>query len=181
MLLHDCQIITNDMLLTSSRLHVALYNGSLAMAPWHRGVYLYDALPPPAYLESGSDGNGRLHGAINRVVTLIQSHFVSSPLSIFLFWSGDVRTDKCPGRLPSGALTLSVSWLSLRSQLRFIFLLTSPMSGKELPSPAILKARHGLGAQETGKCKCNKATQMCSEMIKRPNFQMIALWSWVPC
>lgn len=58
MLLHDCQIITNDMLLTSSHLHVALYNGSLAMTPW-RGVY-HDPLSPPAHLEFGSEGTERL-------------------------------------------------------------------------------------------------------------------------
>lgn len=33
MLPHDCQIITDDMLLTSSHLHVALHVGSLALPP----------------------------------------------------------------------------------------------------------------------------------------------------
>ncbi|TNN71429.1 hypothetical protein EYF80_018378 [Liparis tanakae] len=54
-------------------------------------------------------------------------------------------------RSASGALTLSVSCLSLRSQWRFIFPLMSLLCGGESPAPAFpKKAFHGLGAREAG-------------------------------
>ncbi|KAI3376464.1 hypothetical protein L3Q82_016931, partial [Scortum barcoo] len=59
---------------------------------------------------------------------------------------GDARTEKARPSA-SGVLTLSVSWLSLRSQWRFVFLLTSLLCGRELPAPAFLKACRGLEAQ----------------------------------
>lgn len=113
MLLHDCQIITNDMLLTSSHLHVALYIGSLAMVPW-RGDY-HDPLSPPAHVESGSQRIERLQGAIIALAHRAPSqpcHVESVPLRLFpslhlpFLWSGDVHTEKTRSSA-SGALTVS--------------------------------------------------------------------------
>ena len=93
-------------------------------------------------------------------------HVESVPLRLFppcplsFFRSGDAHTDVAWASA-SAALTLSVSWLSLQSQWRFIFLLTSLLCGRELPAPAFLKACHGLQAQEAGKRKHVKAARTC--------------------
>lgn len=91
MLLHDCQIITDDMLLTSSHLHVALYIGSLATAPW---CWAYqDPLSPPAHLgvcERGDGVSAHCHGSLGpkvrrrSLVTSSQSCFLSPPLTLCL-------------------------------------------------------------------------------------------------
>ena len=78
-----------------------------------------------------------------------------APSSLF-FRSGEKAQPSA-----SGALTLSVSWLSLRSQWRFIFLLMSLLCGRELPAPAFLKACHGLEARGAGKREHVEATLIC--------------------
>lgn len=116
--LGDCQIITNDMLLTSSHSHVAAYVGSLALVPW-RGAQ-HDALSPPA--ESGSRGRSvcgvpaysfdptERHRSL---VTPSQSHAVSSLLHLpfFLFlvrWRRHRRSPAVCIRSPNSLCQLAV-------------------------------------------------------------------------
>lgn len=77
----------------------------------------------------------------------------------------------------SEALTLSVSWLSPRSQWRFIFSADVPSVWQRVASPSNLKGLPLPRAQEAGKGRSVKATMWsCWCMIKRPNYQMIAFW-----
>lgn len=120
MLPHDCQIITDDMLLTSSHLHVALHIGSLA--PWRR-AYL-DPLSPSAHLESGCEGTSvcRVPSQLcpgecrHSLVTSSHSRFVSF-LSL---------------RLP-----FSVRWCAHRKKKRRSVCIRSPNALCQLAVPAV--------------------------------------------
>lgn len=161
MLLDDCQIISDDMLLTSSDLHVALYIVSLATAPWRRAYQ--DPLSPPAHSESGtvwvSAGCHHSFGPKSAIASLVmssQSRFVSFPsltLSFSVRWCRHRKSPAVYIRSPNALCQLAVPAV--------IFLLTSLLCGRELPAPAFLKACHGLEAQEAGKRKCVKATLVC--------------------
>lgn len=82
MLPHDCQIITDDMLLTSSHLHVALHIGSLA--PWRRG--LSGSALTICTLGVWGRGDECLQGAITALAQRAPSqpcHVASAPLRLF--------------------------------------------------------------------------------------------------
>lgn len=160
MLLDDCQIISDDMLLTLSHLHVALYIVSLATAPWRRAYQ--DSLSPPAQSEWG--GTECLQGAITALAQRAPSqpcHVDSVLLHLFPSLTLSFSGRWCTHRKSLAVYIRSPNALCQLAVPAVIFLLTSLLCGRELPAPAFLKACHGLQAQEAGKRKCIKATLIC--------------------
>lgn len=148
MLLYDCQIITDDMRLTSSHLHVAPQISSLATAPWHRAYQ--EPLSPPAHLESGSDGRGVgrecLQGAITALAQRapLQPCHVESvplrlfPLSVFLFsvrWCAHRKSPAVCIRSPNALCQLAVPAVTVEIRLSA----DVPSVWQRVASPSILK------------------------------------------
>lgn len=154
------------------------------------------SLSLPAHLGSMREGTERLHSAITGLAQSAPSQALSRrvsrtrppPLSLCLpfsvRWCSQQKEKKKKARASaSEALTLSVSWLSPRSQWRFIFSADVPSVWQRVASPSSLKGLPWPRAQEAGKRQSVEVTTLwlCWYTIKRPNYQMIAFWIWFPC